>query len=98
MLLAYCVVCEGADHLQSSPLTTVLVRSVQEEAFEAAALLIVLRLWRVIRIVNGEWDYSTHNTKQLIALCTTISVLGVLGTVFPLIVLQSALNNNNYTY
>ena len=30
--------------------------SVQEEAFEAAALLIVLRLWRVIRIVNGRHD------------------------------------------
>ena len=27
--------------------------SVEEEAFEAAALIIVLRLWRVVRIVNG---------------------------------------------
>ena len=26
----------------------------REEAFEAAALLIVLRLWRVVRIVNGK--------------------------------------------
>ena len=29
------------------------VHSVEEEAFEAAALIIVLRLWRVVRIVNG---------------------------------------------
>ena len=27
--------------------------SVEEEAFEAAALIIILRLWRVVRIVNG---------------------------------------------
>ena len=33
--------------------------SVQEEAFEAAALLIVLRLWRVIRIVNGKHTKSS---------------------------------------
>ena len=26
---------------------------VEEEAFEAAALIIILRLWRVVRIVNG---------------------------------------------
>ena len=26
---------------------------IEEEAFEAAALIIVLRLWRVVRIVNG---------------------------------------------
>ncbi len=28
--------------------------SVEEEAFEVAALLIILRLWRILRIVNGE--------------------------------------------
>ena len=27
---------------------------VEEEAFEVAALLIILRLWRILRIVNGE--------------------------------------------
>ena len=36
------------------PLILVLpLYSVEEEAFEAAALIIVLRLWRVVRIVNG---------------------------------------------
>ena len=29
------------------------MHSVEEEAFEVAALLIVLRPWRIIRIVNG---------------------------------------------
>ena len=36
----------------TSPHTHTLT-SVEEEAFEAAALIIVLRLWRVVRIVNG---------------------------------------------
>lgn len=31
-----------------------LVVSLEEEAFEAASLIIILRLWRVVRIVNGE--------------------------------------------
>ena len=30
------------------------ITSVDEEAFEAAALIIILRLWRIVRVVNGE--------------------------------------------
>ena len=35
----------------------------REEAFEAAALLIVLRLWRVVRIVNGKHMQSCSHLK-----------------------------------
>ena len=47
--------------------------SVREEAFEAAALLIVLRLWRVVRIINGKSHdhfclyfimYTVHTHRQ----------------------------------
>ncbi len=31
-----------------------IVLSVEEEAFEVASLLIILRLWRILRIVNGK--------------------------------------------
>ena len=31
-----------------------VVDSVDEEAFEAAALIIILRLWRIVRVVNGK--------------------------------------------
>ena len=31
------------------------VTSVDEEAFEAAALIIILRLWRIVRVVNGKY-------------------------------------------
>ncbi len=39
----------------------------QEEAFEAASLLIILRLWRVVRIVNGEFatSFSASQIRKL---------------------------------
>ncbi len=35
---------------------------VEEEAFEAAQLLIVLRLWRILRVINGNMNLFTEIT------------------------------------
>lgn len=42
-------VCVSTNH------SVCLRYSVEEEAFEAASLIIILRLWRVVRIVNGTY-------------------------------------------
>ena len=45
-------------HLQLTPRfmnVFFAVTSVDEEAFEAAALIIILRLWRIVRVVNGKY-------------------------------------------
>ena len=35
-----------------------IVSLVYEEAFAALELLVLLRLWRIVRVVNGEFDYK----------------------------------------
>lgn len=35
-----------------------------EDAFDGMGLLILLRLWRVARIINGQWDSPQTSTQK----------------------------------
>ena len=42
-----------------------VIASVDEEAFEAAALIIILRLWRIVRVVNGKQKSFIELNKRI---------------------------------
>ena len=49
-----------------------LLTSVEEEAVEAASLIIVLRLWRVVRIVNSKCTASAFDVVLHMHLLSTL--------------------------